>query len=597
MTLWALLIAGPLMAVEAPVSFEAARRLSLEDPKSFLERSPEWLRSPYSAHDPDWRRELLLRRGRAAWMLSDRGAAQEAVQSLEELSHNAKMPQAAAYALLLRADESADFGQYETAIAQVNQAAEILRALKDPYWRALANEELCDVYWGTEQADAALPYCKRAEKYFRGASDEWHLARVENIVAMLQEASDTPDAAIATALSARQRFERLQMPSMVAMIDDNLSSLYLGRGDLAQALAVSERALKVELAAGKLNHAVSSYVNIARARSKLGQHAQALASIESALKTAESIQLRALNDTIYMAQMDVAEAAADFPLALRAARAAIDAGAELNTEQQQRAIADMEARYTAAEQKREIERLDQQQRIRELELARTQQENARQAEQLGRQRLWLWLVNVGIAALALISALLFALWRSSKKHARHMRMLAETDVLTQVYNRRAFLERLQAEFARAGASGNSSCVAIIDADHFKRINDTRGHQMGDRALKRIAAALGAQLRVGDVIGRIGGEEFALLLVGIDVAEGRRVAEQARTRVLHDHETPGGLDFAMTVSVGLAALDTAQMPQAEDWLVVADRALYQAKREGRNRVVVAGDRPMEAAVAV
>ncbi|HWS26922.1 MAG TPA: diguanylate cyclase [Xanthomonadales bacterium] len=576
----------PAIAAEIPITLEAARRLSLEEPRLYLESSPYWLSSAYSAAHPEWRRELLLRRGRAAWLLSDRALARDAMLSLNELARSADMPLAAAYAMILEADELTDFGQYTEAIERVSKAATILRATKDPYWRAIANAELCDVYWGTEQGESAVPYCRRAEKYFRSTNDDWYLARIENALAMLHDAEDEDAEAIATAQSARERFERLQMPSMVAMIDDNLSSLYLEQGDAQRALEVSQHALALETSAGKAQHSLSSHVNVARALSALGRHDEALAGIESALAIAADHKLSSYLGSVYFAQMEVAEAAGKFPLALAAARAAIDASYELNTEQRTRAVAEIEARYKADEQRREIERLDQEQRIRELELARSQEENARQSAQLARQDLWLWLIGVSLAALLAVSVLLFALWRSSRRHARRMRLLADTDGLTGVCNRRAFVERMQACHDMLIEQGGSASICVVDADHFKRINDTRGHQVGDRALQRIARLLGAGMDADAAVGRMGGEEFALLLPRTSAADAMRHAEQLRLSIAADHERADGLGFPISVSIGVAQFDAQLMPSCESWLVAADKALYRAKANGRNRCELA-----------
>lgn len=580
-------ISAQVGADDPPVTLDEARRLSSEDPRAYLDRSAAWLLSSYSATHPDWRRELLLRRGRAAWFLSDREAARAAARDLAALAESAQMPLARAYAGLLAADEYADGGRFELAIEQVTAAAEIMRATGDPYWRATARLELCDVYWGSEREEEALQHCRRAEKYFRSVGDEWNLARLENMIAMLLEIRGDTDEALATALSARARFERLQMPSMVAMMDDNMSSLYLARGDKAQALAVSQRSLAFELASGKLLHAVSSRINIAIALSALGRHAEALTTIREAIDEARKHEFRAQLPGLHKVLSDVAEAAGQPEVALQAAREALDLAEAFTGEREERAVAEMQARYDAAEQQREIERLDQAQRIRELELARSREENARQSEQLARQDLRLLLFAIGGGAFALVSALLFALWRASRRHGERLRLLADTDGLTRVLNRRAFLERAQQAWDRVQEMGGVASIALVDADHFKKINDTRGHQVGDRTLQRIAAALQADLAAGDAVGRMGGEEFAVLLNGADADAALPAAEAARRRVGRDHEDAGGVGFAVTVSIGLATVRAGQVASVEDWLLAADKALYAAKAAGRNRVLVAG----------
>jgi diguanylate cyclase (GGDEF)-like protein len=574
-------------AAEPPIALAEALRLSVEEPRRFLTESPPWLLSAYSAVDPDWRREILFRRGRAAWMLSDRTAARDAATALDELATQKKMPVAHAYALLLRADESADFGHNESASDDVAAAAEILRRTKDPHWRALANTELCDVYWTGDQDALAMPYCRRAEKYWNAHGEDWLLARVENAISMLLSDADDDEQAIAVAQAAQARYRRLSMPSMVAMIDDNLSSLYLARGDAEKALALSQHALEGELEAGKANHAVSSRINIALALTSLGRHQEALASIDAALSQAQEAGLQSQLFSIHYAQMEAAEAAGKLTLALAAAKHAIDANAELSDERNSRAITEMETRYRAAEQKREIERLDQEQRIRELELARSNERNAHQSAQLARQDLWLWLIAVATSALFLVSVLLLVLWRSSRRHAARMRWLADTDGLTGVLNRRALVERMQGCFEGVQAGGGDACLCIIDADYFKRINDTRGHQVGDLALKRIARLLGDGLVGDERVGRMGGEEFALLLPGANAADGLERAEAVRTRIAGDHERADGIGFPMTVSIGVAALDRRTMADCEAWLVAADQALYRAKALGRNCSQLAG----------
>lgn len=571
----------------APVTLEEARRLSSEDPRRFLDQSAAWLVSPYSAVHPDWRRELLLRRGRAAWFLSDRETARAAARDLSALADAAGMPLAQAYARLLAADEFADGGRFELAIEQVTAAAEIMRATGDPYWKAIARLELCDVYWGSEREEEALQHCRRADKYLRSVGDEWNLARLENMTAMLLEIRGETEQALATALSARARFERMQMPSMVAMMDDNMSSLYLARGDKEQALAVSQRSLAFELASGKLLHAVSSRINIAIAQSALGRHAEALATIREAIGEAEKHGFRAQLPGLHKVLSDVAEAAGQPEVALQAAREALALAESFTGEREERAVAEMQARYDAAEKQREIERLDQAQRIRELELARSREENARQGEQLARQDLRLLLFAIGGGAFALISALLFALWRASRRHGERLRLLADTDGLTRVLNRRAFLERAQQAWERLQAEGGAASIALVDADYFKKINDTRGHQVGDRTLQRIAAALQADLAAGTPVGRMGGEEFAVLLAGADTDAALAAAEAARARVGSDHLRPEGVGFPVTVSIGVASLHAGKVASVEDWLLAADKALYAAKAAGRNRVFVAG----------
>jgi diguanylate cyclase (GGDEF)-like protein len=160
---------------------------------------------------------------------------------------------------------------------------------------------------------------------------------------------------------------------------------------------------------------------------------------------------------------------------------------------------------------------------------------------------------------------------------------ALVDGLTGLANRRSLEETLSSELARAGRLGHELCLVLADLDRFKQVNDRFGHRTGDEVLRAFAQALAGTIRAGDVAGRWGGEEFALILVGVGVAGGVELAERARLRTsAQPVETPGGELVAITASFGVAAC--AGGGSADELIDAADSALYAAKREGRDRVV-------------
>jgi diguanylate cyclase (GGDEF)-like protein len=162
-----------------------------------------------------------------------------------------------------------------------------------------------------------------------------------------------------------------------------------------------------------------------------------------------------------------------------------------------------------------------------------------------------------------------------------LRHLAMYDPLTEVYNRRAFMELAEREVARARRTHGPFAVLMMDLDRFKRINDEFGHQAGDRVLAAFAALAKGNVRAPDIVGRYGGEEFCALLPATGAAEAHAVAERIRGAV---RERPlGGLPAAITVSIGLAVCDTGDCP-LDAMIGQADEALYLAKRAGRDRVV-------------
>jgi len=159
---------------------------------------------------------------------------------------------------------------------------------------------------------------------------------------------------------------------------------------------------------------------------------------------------------------------------------------------------------------------------------------------------------------------------------------ALVDSLTGLANRRSFEEALRAEVARASRYSDSMSVVIADLDDFKRVNDRYGHPAGDTVLKAFAATLRRTLRESDTAGRWGGEEFALILPGTDIAGAMRLAERARAALASETvRLPDGDEIEVSASFGVASFPDWQEPG--ELLAAADSALYQAKRSGKNRV--------------
>jgi len=162
---------------------------------------------------------------------------------------------------------------------------------------------------------------------------------------------------------------------------------------------------------------------------------------------------------------------------------------------------------------------------------------------------------------------------------------AQTDALTGVLNRRSLLERLDAACSRARARGISISLLFIDLDHFKSINDTRGHAAGDACLRAIVSPIQAELRQSDVVGRYGGEEFVVILSSADTAAARPIAERILQRVAGIRVEGFGEPIRLTCSIGVAGSDHLDV-WGEELIAQADAAVYVAKSEGRNRVQIA-----------
>jgi diguanylate cyclase (GGDEF)-like protein len=187
---------------------------------------------------------------------------------------------------------------------------------------------------------------------------------------------------------------------------------------------------------------------------------------------------------------------------------------------------------------------------------------------------WITVAGVGAVVVVFVAALKTGL----DELVARLRTLAREDPLTGALNRRAFVERLDDELARAARAGSPCAVAVIDIDHFKAINDRFGHAAGDAALRGLVATVSERLRRGDALGRLGGEEFAVLLADATADGAERYADELRELIALDAAASG---TPFTVSVGVA--EAAPGGTAEDLLLAADAALYSAKHAGRDTV--------------
>jgi len=169
-------------------------------------------------------------------------------------------------------------------------------------------------------------------------------------------------------------------------------------------------------------------------------------------------------------------------------------------------------------------------------------------------------------------------------YAQAMYDAALRDGLTGVFNRRYFEERLRSEFAFASRHGVGLALLMLDLDHFKKVNDTRGHLAGDFILKEFSQLVSRSSRAEDVLSRYGGEEFAILCRETGVMQASVLAERIRHEVSSHHFVFENTLIPITVSIGLATLPDPAINAPEGLVLAADEALYQAKDRGRNCVV-------------
>lgn len=202
----------------------------------------------------------------------------------------------------------------------------------------------------------------------------------------------------------------------------------------------------------------------------------------------------------------------------------------------------------------------------------------------GEPRWWwgVWQSTVVIVSLPVTAAMVMLLFSSQEAMHERLRQLSITDGLTGLSNRRHFMDRLEAELARQQRSGRPMSVVLLDADHFKDVNDRYGHAKGDEVLMALSRDLCAGVRTPtDVVARLGGEEFAILLPDTELADAETVCVRLQKSLRARHFASPSGPFGLTVSIGVVQAVGAS---ADQMLWQADANLYQAKAAGRNRAV-------------
>ncbi|WP_243544519.1 GGDEF domain-containing protein [Pseudodesulfovibrio tunisiensis] len=199
---------------------------------------------------------------------------------------------------------------------------------------------------------------------------------------------------------------------------------------------------------------------------------------------------------------------------------------------------------------------------------------------LGKDEVETFRSAVNHLGLALRNAMLF----------KEVKLRADHDGLTRIYNRHTFDERLVYELKRRQRYRHDLSLLMVDLDHFKNVNDTYGHQAGDAVLRKVGEILTESLRSTDLAARYGGEEFVVLLPHTSEQDAWMLAERIRARIADVCFESEGRKFTVTSSIGVASVEAGSLSRDEDLVIKADKALYQAKNNGRNMTVVSGRQP-------
>ncbi len=414
---------------------------------------------------------------------------------------------------------------------------------------------------GLHYADQVLAVTKVART--RCFTGQYRLEALQNLNTLPED--DAPiRAVIEQCKSARE--------AVVAnLARTHLARKWAGHGERAKAIALLKSHLKEVKATryppliGQFEALLADYL---LADGNLdGAEAHADAAIEQRAGMTFSIHLASAYKTLY----EIAERRNEPVAALRHYTRYAEANMAYLGEVKTRELAYQIVRQETLQKSQQIELLDRKNQVLQLQ----QRVNEQKAQS---SRLLILLLMVVIGSIAY--------WAFKIKRVQlSLRRMAETDALTGIFNRHYFTQQSELALMQCARAGEDVALIMFDLDHFKSINDRFGHDVGDWVLKRVTDACRAFCRRVDYLGRIGGEEFAILLSGCDLRGATRVAEDCRVRIASIDTAPSGRSkFLVTASFGVTASSLSGYDLTK-LLSHADQVLYRAKREGRNRVVV------------
>ena len=568
---------------------------------------------------PDLRFEALIR---LSTILVNRGRSRETeavlakMQALVESNNNTRWR---ALWLHERGVLARKLGRFEEARTLFLQARSLFRAAGDPVMEAREMNSIGNLDGRTGRFSDAVAMHSDALTIARKAGDNGETARSLRMLGVLYLNLDDEELASRHLLEALDHVEERNRREAIALHGE-LIGTFTRLEKLVEAEYHGQQAVRLAELSGSHPNRVNAFTRMAELRLLQGRIGEAEQWVVKANESREHVAVRD-RSLIGISRMRVLAARDRTGEALKQADAVLGDVRDLGDRILERSVLDLMSELqlrvgdaaSAFATRKAHQKLDKELAIdvaarrialleSSLERERSkaerellQRDNDIQALRLNRQRLVAIALLVGLATVLVVSALLYARYRSTLRHRNELRAsrdalerVANTDALTGLANRHAAARALG---ERLGRIPEPLTVMLLDLDEFKRINDSHGHQAGDAVLRESAARMRDALPEGALLGRWGGEEFIVILDGAPGLEPASVAEAMRAALAAAPVSFDGVAIPVTVSIGVA---TAFSSDGIDALLAeADAALYRAKGAGRNRVVY-GRSPVVAA---
>lgn len=556
-----------------------AQQHGIGDPSSFLTRTeslrtkdhPRFVRMLEDVH----RDATVLTKAQAwylryldAWEDMYDGDYLKSEAGFRDIIANAGDATLAAKASALLLTNLAHTRRYEEAFTLANKVTADLPRITDPLARSMSLIGLSQMFDFADQTDLAIRYARLAQNSVPTGESPCQSLTLE-VAAMFNAGRLTPTS------------PELQHTLGVCIADDQpvstnamwltLGAVYLDRNEPKKVIALLDR-IGPSIGVNRYRqHMISATLQRAQAFEKLGDDAAAKAGALATVAMTNPDDLSDWQKEAYELLYRVEKKRGNTTAALNYYErfAAQDKG-YLNDVSAKALAYNLAQQHTLA-QRLETERLSKQNNILRLQ-------QALDTKAVETSRLYIALL---LAVLASIAFWLYRLKRSQMK----FRKLAQRDGLTGIFNHQYFIEEADRVLHVLARKHGPACLMIIDLDHFKLVNDTHGHAVGDAVIRHTVTLCRELLRPADLFGRLGGEEFGMLLAGCERDEGMAIAERIREAIDMSPAPGEGEAVSCSASIGLACT-SASGYGLQTLCHEADAALYRAKRNGRNRVIYA-----------
>ncbi len=540
------------------------------DPEAALPIAEDGLRTAQQVNDPASAAAFI---GCSAYALDLQGKPGEAALAYERAvtaAEKAQDTETLAEALATRGESRHYHGRYDDAIADLNRAYALHLKLRNKSGQRYTLNAIANVYSDEHvgEFDKAIGYYRQLLREDEASGLKSGVATARFNIGSALEMKGQYEAALREYRQALQIDTALNDTASIAEGELSIGSLLVKQGKAGEALPWIERALGRFVAAADAESTARARLHRAKALRALKRPREAMEDLDFAER-----HFQKQNNPRYLAQVYEVLASAhadagDWRMAYQASVAYRKADKQLEKHAREEQGSRLRVQFDSAKKEQENRALLIENAHRGEALI-----NAERVRSLQRV-----MIVFGMTFVVLLAAMV---WQEVGK-GRRMRALAMTDELTDLPNRRNIFEFLERQLRVAQASARPLGVIAFDVDHFKRINDAYGHHGGDRVLRAIAEIVDCQLPDNAKLGRMGGEEFLVVVPATQAAQVWEIAEALRTAM--SAAAFEGFRDGARVTISLGVSESRAEDDVEALLKRADAALYQAKREGRDRTV-------------